>query len=151
MKTTIALLLVFSSLMSCRTETHNDIPKSMVGTWQLITGTVIENGDTLITDYTKKISFIKLINETHFAFLQHDLTKGKDSTAVFSSGGGSYSLKDSLYSEHLEYCSAREWEDNNFNFTVTLKNDTLTQKGFEIVEKAGINRINIEKYVKVKN
>ena len=151
MKTTIALLLVFSSLMSCRTETHNDIPKSMVGTWQLITGTVIENGDTLITYYTKKISFIKLINETHFAFLQHDLTKGKDSTAVFSSGGGSYSLKDSLYSEHLEYCSAREWEDNNFNFTVTLKNDTLTQKGFEIVEKAGINRINIEKYVKVKN
>lgn len=150
MKPTIALLFVLSCLMSCQTKTSNDTPKSMVGTWQLITGITIEKGDTVVTDYTKNTSFIKIINETHFAFLQHDLSKGKDSTAAFSAGGGSYSLKDSLYSEHLEYCSAREWEGNDFNFTVTLKNDTLTQQGIEKVEKAGVNRINIEKYVRVK-
>lgn len=150
MKTFFTLLLILSCLMSCQKETHSDTPKSMVGTWKLITGITIEKGDTLVTDYTKNISFIKIINESHFAFLQHDLNKGKDSTAVFSSGGGSYSLKDSIYSEHLEYCSAREWENNDFNFTVTLKNDTLTQQGIEKVESAGVNRVNIEKYVKVK-
>lgn len=150
MKSTIALLFILSCLISCQKETNNDTPKSMVGTWKLITGITIEKDDTLITDYTKNISFIKIINETHFAFLQHDLSKGKDSTAVFSSGGGSYLLKDSQYKEHLEYCSAREWEGSDFNFTVTLKNDTLTQQGVEKIEKAGINRVNIEKYVRVK-
>ena len=150
MKTTIALLFIFSSLISCQKETNSSTPKSMIGTWQLITGTVIEKGDTLITDYTKNISFIKIINETHFAFLQHDLSKGKDSSSVFASGGGSYLLKDNVYSEHLEYCSAREWEGNDFNFTVTLTHDTLTQQGIEKVETAGVNQINIEKYVRVK-
>ena len=123
--------------------------KPITGTWKLLTGTLIEKGDTTVTDYTQNISFIKIINETHFAFLQHDLNKGKDS-AVFVAGGGSYSLTDSLYTEHLEYCSAREWEGNDFSFTVLIKNDTLIQSGIEKVESAGVNRVNIEKYTRVK-
>ncbi|MEP7321251.1 MAG: hypothetical protein ABI761_05005 [Saprospiraceae bacterium] len=120
------------------------------GTWQLISGTLIEKGDTSVTDYTKNISFIKIINASHFAFLQHDLKKGKDSVAVYSSGGGSYSLQDSLYTEHLEYCSDRVWEGNDFKFTIEVKNDTFIQRGVEIVESAGVNRINIERYKRVK-
>ena len=54
----------------------------IAGTWKLITGMIIEKGDTVVTDYTKNRSFIKIINDTHFAFLQHDLNKGKDSAAV---------------------------------------------------------------------
>jgi hypothetical protein len=126
-------------------------PKPLVGTWQLLSATVIEQGDTAVTDYTKKVAFIKIINGTHFAFLQHDLSKGQDSAAVFVAGGGSYSLTDSLYTEHLAYCSAREWEGSDFRFTIAIKNDTLIQHGVEKVESAGVNRINIEKYVRVKN
>ncbi len=121
----------------------------IVGTWQLFEGTLIEKGDTTVTDYTQKSSFIKVINETHFAFLLHDLTKGKDS-AVYSSGGGRYDLTDSLYTEHLAYCSDRQWEGNDFAFTVAIKNDTLTQTGLEKIESAGINRINTERYIRVK-
>lgn len=121
----------------------------MIGTWKLLQGTLIEKGDTTVTDYTKGTSFIKIINDTHFAFLQHDLTKGKDSAAAFSAGGGSYTLRDSLYTEHLQYCNAREWEGHDFPFTVSFKNDTLTQYGIEKVESAGINRINMEKYVRI--
>ena len=122
----------------------------IAGTWQLVGRTVIEKGDTVTTASNKNESFIKVINDSHFAFLQHDLKKGKDSAAVFVAGGGRYSLKDSTYSEHLEYCSARNWEDNDFAFTITLKNDTLTQSGVEKVESAGVNRVNIERYVRVK-
>lgn len=153
MKTIIQCLFIISALMSCVPKTENNDSKpanEMVGTWKLITGTLIEKGDTTVTGYTKNTSFIKIINDTHFAFLQHDLNKGKDSAAAFSSGGGTYSLKDSLYTEHLEYCSAREWEGNDFDFTIEIKNDTLIQRGVEIIEKEGINRLNIEKYVKVK-
>ena len=122
----------------------------LTGTWKLITGTLIEKGDTVTTDYTKNVSFIKIINDTHFAFLHHDLSKGKDSAAVFSAGGGSYMLSDSLYTEHLEYCSAREWEGHDFPFTMTIMNDTLIQSGIEKIESAGVNRLNIEKYIRVK-
>ncbi|QNF35567.1 hypothetical protein HUW51_23720 [Adhaeribacter swui] len=124
--------------------------KPIVGTWRLVTGTLIEKGDTTVTDYTRNNSFIKVINNTHFAFLLHDVNKGKDSAAVFSAGGGSYSLTDSTYTEHLEYCSDRAWEGHDFPFTITIKNDTLTQRGIEKIESSGINRENIEKYVKVK-
>ena len=154
MKPIIGFLLMSAILISCEAGTAGDSSKPAVlpitGTWQLVSGTLIEKGDTVITDYTKNISFIKIINDTHFAFLKHDLSKGKDSAAVFESGGGSYSLADSLYTEHLEYCSAREWEGNDFTFTITIKGDTLVQSGIEKVESAGISRLNIEKYTRVK-
>ncbi len=129
---------------------ESKITPPIVGTWKLLTGTLIEKGDTTITDYTKNLSFIKIINNTHFAFLNHDLSRGKDSSASFSAGGGAYELKDSSYTEHLEYCNAREWEGNDFHFTITIKDDTLIQRGVEKIESEGIDRLNIEKYVRVK-
>jgi hypothetical protein len=121
------------------------------GTWKLQSGTLIENGDTTVTDYTQKRSFIKIINNSHFAFLQHDLQQGKDSSASFSAGGGSYTLKGNSYTEHLEYCNDRNWEGHDFTFTLTLSGDTLIQQGIEKIESAGVNRLNIEKYIRVKN
>ncbi|MEO6723416.1 MAG: hypothetical protein ABIN67_23820 [Ferruginibacter sp.] len=156
MKSKIGFVLIGVILMSCGAkDSANNVstPASMpiVGTWQLLTGTLIEKGDTTVTEYSKNKSFIKIINDTHFAFLEHDLSKGKDSSAAsFSSGGGRYSLTDSSYTEHLEYCSAREWEGNDFKFTIVIKNDTLIQSGIEKVESAGVDWINIEKYIRVK-
>jgi len=151
MKLKIEFVVISMILIACKAnEDSKSGQKPIVGTWRLITGTVIEKGDTVVTDYTKNVSFIKIINDTHFAFLQHDLTKGKDSAAVFVAGGGHYSLTDSSYTEHLEYCSAREWENNDFTFTISIKNDTLIQSGIEKIANAGVDRINIEKYTRVK-
>ena len=150
MKAQITSIFILVALISCNTKTKQESPKPIEGSWQLITGTLIEKGDTVVTDYTKNISFVKIINDTHFAFLQHDLKKGKDSTVVFASGGGKYTVNDSLYIEHLEYCSAREWEGNDFKFNYIIKKDTLIQKGIEKIESQGINRVNIEKYVRIK-
>src|SRR6476469_10406090 len=100
-KTTLVLLSVI--LASCGAENKDNRSqqdlKPIVGTWKLLTGTLIEKGDTTVTDYTKNQSFIKIINDSHFAFLLHDLSKGKEAKPVFSAGGGMYSLKDSLYTE----------------------------------------------------
>ena len=155
MKRIISLVFTCAIFSSCGITVQNDNPNTttlpIAGTWQLISGTLIEKGDTTTTDYTKNKSFIKIINATHFAFLQHDLSKGKNADSSFSSGGGHYTLKDSSYTEHLEYCNDRQWEGNDFSFTVTIKNDTLVQTGIEKVESAGINRLNTEKYVRLKN
>lgn len=149
-----ALFLVASLLTACGSrqaeQNSQNSDFQLEGTWRLLSGTLIEKGDTTVTDYTKKVSFIKIINDSHFSFLQHDLNKGKDSTASFSAGGGAYTLKDSAYTEKLEYCTAREWEGNEFHFTISIQNDTLVQRGVEKVEAAGVERLNIEKYVRVK-
>lgn len=156
MKNIHALLMTGLVLAACSNNNSEALPATqkkvlpITGTWQLISGTTIEKNDTTVTYYTKERSFIKIINDTHFAFLKHDLNKGKDSTASFGAGGGTYTLRDSVYTEQLEYCNDRQWEGNNFTFAVTIQNDTLVQSGIEKVERAGINRINIEKYVRVK-
>jgi hypothetical protein len=142
----MAMLLVLGG--ACK---QNEQSLPIAGTWQLISGTLIENGDTNVTDYTKGKKFIKIINDSHFAFLLHDLNKGRDSLATFTAGGGSYSLSGNQYTEHLEFCSDRQWEENNFSFTITIRNDTLIQEGREKVEGTSIDRLNIEKYKRVTN
>lgn len=145
------LLAVVFMVFSCAKDTPKEEKPLIVGTWKLFKGTLIEDGDTTVTNYTDNLSFIKIINDTHFAFLQHDLSKGKDTTtAVFVAGGGQYSLRDNVYEEHLEYCSARDWEGNDFKFTVRIRNDTLIQRGIEKVENVGVDRINEEMYVRLK-
>jgi hypothetical protein len=142
------LFLVF--MYSCRQkEASSAAGLSITGTWKLLTGTIIEKGDTTITDYTGDKSFIKIINDSHFAFLLHDLQNGKDSSAAFTAGGGRYELKGNNYTEHLEYCSAREWEGHDFTFTITISGDTLIQNGVEKIESEGINRLNMEKYIRL--
>ena len=154
MKKLFIAISLFAMVASCKNKSQGDAEtpiNSLQGTWRLLTGTVIEKGDTTITDYTKGKSFIKIINNSHFAFLLHDLSKGKDSSsAEFSAGGGTYSLNRNNYTEHLEYCNAREWEDHDFTFTVTISGDTLIQSGIEKIEAQGIDRINTETYIRIK-
>ena len=59
MKKRIGFIFIVTALSSCSVKTENSgLKKTSVpirGTWQLISGTVIEKGDTTVTDYTKKI------------------------------------------------------------------------------------------------
>ena len=155
MKIRIIYALVAGLLWSC--DSHKDSapqkrdPSPLEGTWQLLSGTIIEKGDTTVTDYSANQSMIKIINATHFAFLNHDLKQGKDSTAAFTAGGGVYTFDGDQYTEYLEYCSAREWEGNTFQFTVKIEGDTLTQQGTEKIENLGVERLNIERYKRLVN
>jgi len=154
MKQTIGFILINVMLLSCNSSTPSEKPETtqfpIEGTWELLSGTTIEKNDTVTTNYASDQRMIKIINSTHFSFLRHDLNKGKD-TAIYSSGGGSYTLKGDQYTERLDFCSDREWEGHEFQFTVSIKNDTLIQTGIEKLENLGINRLNIEKYKRVKN
>jgi hypothetical protein len=145
---------LFALLISC-TSKQNEVPTTSTslpiqGTWQLIDAMLIEKGDTSVTIGDKGVKFIKIINDSHFAFMQHDLNHGKDTSALYSSGAGTYTLKGDEYTEHLEFCGDRTWEDHDFTFKVTIKNDTFIQTGVEKVVEQGIERINTERYVRIK-
>jgi hypothetical protein len=154
MKRIFLLFVAVSMLIACNAPADKSTTKNdalpIAGTWQLLTGTLIQKKDTTVTDYTKNQKFIKIINGDHFCFLLHDLTKGKGTAPVYSSGGGSYTLVGDQYTENLEFCSDRPFENNKFPFTITIKGDTLIQKGVEKVDSLGLNRLNIEKYVRIK-
>lgn len=150
MKLTLILAVVIIAAGCTTGEKPQTAQTPIVGTWRLVSGTIIKNGDTTVTDYMNGRSFIKIINDTHFSFLGHDTNGGKDSTAMYSSGGGAYTLVDDTYTEHLQYCTDRQWEGHDFSFKVTVKNDTLIQQGMEEIADAGISQLNIEKYFRVR-
>lgn len=120
------------------------------GTWQLQYGEIIKDGDTVRTDYTIGQKFLKIINESHFSFVRHDLNKGADSSKVFTAGAGKYSFDGKFYREHLEFCTSRQMENHEFSFEVEIEGDTLVQKGIEEVKELGMKQEIKEYYVRIK-
>ncbi|CAM1358248.1 hypothetical protein [Tenacibaculum xiamenense] len=145
----LSTLLLASCEKSSKThKSENTNETALIGTWKLLTGTIIKEKDTTITDYTANQEVIKIINSTHFAFLRHDLKQ--DSTSIFVSGGGRCGITPHKYIEHLDFCNFREWENNTFEFEYSIQGDTLVTKGIEKVTSLNVNHYNIEKYVRIK-
>ena len=142
----LTLFLISCQQISKTKQTRSKTP--LMGTWKLLTGTIIKEKDTTITDYTINQEVIKIINDTHFAFLRHDLKQ--DSTSIFVSGGGKCEITPKKYTEHLDFCNFREWENNTFEFEYSIQRDTLVTKGIEKVTSLNVNHYNIEKYVRIK-
>jgi hypothetical protein len=149
MKTlTLSVLTAIFFLSSC---TQKQAPANpIIGTWQLLTHTEITKGVSAVTDYTKDLKMIKIINSSHFAFLNHTINTKKDSSNNFDAGGGAYTLSGDKYTEHLDYYKDKNWEGKSFDFTISFSGDTLIQKGLEKIDKENINRVIIEKYLRVK-
>ena len=70
---TLILVVVLSTLSGC-SKKETDAP--IVGTWELVAATTTEKDSTFSTfDPTHKM--IKIINPTHFAFLNHAVNTQK--------------------------------------------------------------------------
>ena len=150
MKAKFGLSMTVLVGMLCTGCTTRPTQPPIVGTWELVAATTTEK-DTTFSTFEGKNKFIKIINPTHFAFLNHSLRAKEDTSAgTFTAGGGAYTLVDSVYTEHLDYYIDRKWENNKFEFVVTMKGDTLVQKGIEKQDKLGIDRVIVETYKRVK-
>jgi hypothetical protein len=152
MKFKLSLLFIAVISYSCSVNQnktkHSNLP--IIGTWELISATSTQKDSTFST-FDPKVKMIKIINPDHFAFFVHDTTMGKEAEPKFAAGAGKYTLVNNVYTEYLEYFSNREWENNKFEFKISIKNDTLIQQGIEKVEKLGVDRIITEKYKRLKD
>lgn len=138
---------------SCSEKTENQETSnapSIIGTWALLSSKVITKKDTLITFPVKNQEMIKMFTASHFTFMKHDMSQGKGDSAVFDAGGGTYELKGDDYSEHLQYCNYRDWENRDFHFKLRINGDTLIQTGIEKIDSLGIDQEIREVYVKQK-
>lgn len=117
---------------------------NIVGSWELVYADVLENDSLQIKDM-RDVEFIKIINDSHFAFFNMNIS---DSDS-FMSGGGTYILVGDNYSEKLDFFKNKEYRGETFHFTVEMKGDTLIQHGLEEIKEANIKRYIVEKYLRV--
>ena len=137
------------ALASCKPATPAITESVLNGSWKLVSSKSIVKKDTTDTSPKNGMETIKLYNDDHFAFFTHNTLK--TDKPVYDSGSGTYSLANENYTEHLQYCTEREWENHDFNFTLTVKNDTFQQRGVEKIDSLHVDHIIIETYVKIKS
>ncbi len=150
----IAVTLLVWITFACTTKKEKPIPTSnhktqevspIIGTWKLVYGEIREKDSVEIKDLSKS-EFIKIINDTHFAFFNQEAGTADN----FYGGAGTYTLKGKEYTEVLDYLGVLEVRGHHFPFTVEFKGDSLIQYGLEDVPDAGIKRHIVEKYIRVK-
>ena len=146
------LLIPVVFLAACKPAVNNTAETTALplsGTWKMISAVTITKDDSVHTYPVKGIEMIKIINNTHFSFFQHD-AKGGGAKPVYDSGAGTYTLNGDNYTENLQYCNYREWENRSFNFKISIRHDTLVQKGIEKIDSLKINHEIVETYVKMR-
>jgi hypothetical protein len=142
-----SLLALFSilSITSCLHTKKTD-KSQITGSWKLFYNE-IKQGDSIQIKDLSTNDFIKIINKTHFSFINQP----KDSVGQFYAGGGTYTFDGENYSERLNYIAHKAIRGHIFNFKIEIKGDTLTQYGKEKVEAVNMDRDIIEKYLRIKN
>ncbi|HVW14242.1 MAG TPA: hypothetical protein VHB54_10480 [Mucilaginibacter sp.] len=150
MKYSLIIPAALLALASCKQNTPASTESPLNGSWRLVNSKSIVKKDTTDTSPKKGMETIKLYNDDHFAFFTHNTVKMD--TPMYDSGAGTYSLNGENYTEHLKYCSEREWENHDFNFTLSVKGDTMQQRGVEKVDSGNvhIDHIIIETYARIK-
>ena len=112
----IALTAVFLALSQTN---GSDAKKSQLdGTWELVSGQQLPKG----------ARDIKIISGGHFIFVAYDTEKGRP----LYTGGGTYILNGSSYSEHIDFASdeiSAGLIGKDQPFTVRVDGDTFTQTG----------------------
>ena len=112
----ISLTAAFPALSQTK---GSDARKSQLdGTWELVSGQPLPEG----------ARDIKIISGGHFIFVAYDAEKGRP----LYTGGGTYILNGSSYSEHMDFASdeiSAGLVGKDQPFTVKVAGDTFIQTG----------------------
>jgi hypothetical protein len=100
-------------------------PLNHEGTWQLVSFRYGEA--TIWSNVPEGQRRIKLINQTHFSWVQYEVSSGKAQTMA----GGTYTLKQGAYTEAIEYAGEgmTEYLGKSQLFTLRVEGDRLHQSG----------------------
>lgn len=137
------LILLTIGISSCSNKRKDT--NEIIGSWKLIFNQIKE-GDSIHVKDLSNIDFIKVINNTHFSFINQP----KDSFSNFYAGTGTYTFDGENYIETLKYIEYKAIRNHQFSFKVKRIGDTLIQYGREKVEAANLDRDIIEKYLLIK-
>jgi len=115
----IVFEVAFAAMFPAWSQTNGaDAKKNQLdGTWELVSGQPLPKG----------ARDIKIISRGHFIFVAYDTATGKP----LYTGGGTYILNGSSYTEHIDFASAQiaGLIDKEQPFTVKVDGDVFTQTG----------------------
>jgi hypothetical protein len=120
MKSLIAFPIAFAAGFVAWSQANGSHPKKsrLDGVWELVSGQPLPQG-------TRDI---KMISGGRFIFVAYDAERGKP----LYTGGGTYSLNGSSYTEHMDFASdeiATNLIGKEQRFSVKVDGDTFTQSG----------------------
>jgi ketosteroid isomerase-like protein len=117
------------------TETTTAQPKQtnpFEGNWELLSvtskGTLVVDGKPVNVNMVKdtKNFGMKMIHNSYFMFSGQDTN---NSATEASYGYGTYTFKDNIYTENIIYHVGKELIGKSMSFEMTVKGDTLIQRG----------------------
>ena len=118
-KVSLFLAIALGAVFFARSQTNGGhAEKSQLdGTWELVNGQQLPKG----------ARDIKIISEGHFIFATYDTGKGK----LLGTGGGTYVLKGSSYTEHVDFGEriSPGVVGKDQQFAVKIGGDTFMQAG----------------------
>ena len=113
-----AITLAAAFLASPQANSSHVKKNALDGTWELVSGQPLP----------KSVRDIKIISGGHFIFVAYDTETGKP----LYTGGGTYILNGTSYTEHMEFASDRipaGLLGKDQPFTVSMTGDAFTQTG----------------------
>jgi hypothetical protein len=119
-----AIILVFTAVLAAQQQPAKS-PGSHLGTWQL---TSAKYGDAKdFTDFPKELRRVRLINATHFTWVQYD----SQSKKVASLAGGPYTLQGDAYTETIEFAGEgmESYLGKKQIFKIKVDGDKFLQSG----------------------
>jgi hypothetical protein len=120
--TIVSIVFLAIALLTVSASSGEKSQKKMTsieGTWELVSYKYGSSSSGFI-DVNDNVRRIKVINETHFIWVQYDTISGK----VVRSAGGTYTIKGDAYSEFLEFGLAMEpYIKQSHNYTVKVEGD----------------------------
>jgi hypothetical protein len=101
------------------------LPVSQLGTWQLVSVKVGEDGEW--SSAPKELRRIRLITATHFTWIEHDVATGKALSVV----GGTYAMNGGKYIESIDYAGEgmTGMLGKTQSFAVKIEGDKWQQTG----------------------
>ena len=122
MKTIILVLFAGLLLVSASGPTQDK--ESLVGAWELVTATW-QFDDTAYFPNSPHDREWKIVSEKNFVFIRQDTTDA----SLFFSGGGTYSFRDKVYTEHLKFTSWGTDIDDQLSYSCRFSGDTCIIDG----------------------
>ncbi len=92
------------------------------GTWILVKGSYVTEDNTLNYPVSDKNKRLKVVGKTHFATVWQD----PDNDAYCGYNGGTYELKDGIYTENLEYFNENKFIGTKSYFLLSIDGDIIT-------------------------
>jgi len=149
MRKAFMLLAVCSFLVGCNSEKKN----SLEGVWELVEARYTTAG---ITESTNE-KFIKIFTKNHWVGFaqapnrQNFTGEGTDSELLnaaktFGMYAGTYTVKDNILTESVEYSFVPNWEGITVSFTIRWEGDTWIQTGTLPYKALGMGENDTESY-----